>query len=54
MEYSQKLILKYFIGPVGEFQNNFLEFNFTFYTFGPLRKLAWHRAVTDSAKILSI
>ena len=34
-EYSQKLILKYFISDVGEFQNKFLEFDFGFHAFGP-------------------
>ena len=50
-EYSQKLILKYFISAVGEFQNEFLEFDFGFHTFGPFRKLTWHRAVTPGAKV---
>ena len=35
MEYYHKLILKYFISMVGEFQNEFLEFNFGFHAFVP-------------------
>ena len=34
-EYSHKLILKYFISAVDEFQNIFLEFDFGFQAFGP-------------------
>ena len=50
-EYSQKLILKYFISTVGESQNELLEFDFGFHAFGPFRKLTRHRAATPGAKV---
>ena len=46
----QKLILKYFISAVGEFQN----INFGFHIFGPFIKLAPHGAAAPGAKFLSI
>ena len=50
-EYSQKLILKYFISVLGEFQNKILEFNFGFHIFVPFRKLARHLAADPGAKV---
>ena len=50
-EYYQKLILKYLISAVGEFQNDFLEFSFGFHTFGPFRNLTRHHAAAPGAKV---
>ena len=50
-EYSKKLILKYFISAVGEFQNELMEFVFGFHVFGTFRKLTRHRAAATGAKV---
>ena len=50
-EYPQKLILKYFISAIGEFQNNFLGFNLGFHVFGPFRNLTRHCTADLSADI---
>ena len=51
MEYYHELIPNYFISAVGEFQNEYLEFNFGFQIFGPFRKLTRHHRAAPSAKI---
>ena len=51
MEYSQKLIRKYFISAVGEFQKVFLEVDLGFHEFEPFRKLTRHCAAAPGAKV---
>ena len=50
-EYSQKLILKYFVNAVGEFQNKRLEFDIGFHGFGTLIKITRHQTAAPGAKV---